>query len=212
MKTWIKDDNGNRASVERWGSEEKALESLATIENCYGCTDCTRCYGCTHCTRCVGCADCYGCTRCSRCTGCLGCYGCTRCTRCTGCVGCADCTDCTRCSDQTGDRGGFVVPVIADIHAKVYAAASEPGALEMGRVHTCETTHCRAGHVVHLAGDAGYALEKKTSPLFAAMQIYKASGYEISPVRFFDSNEDALADMQRLAEASSQDQECGEPG
>lgn len=30
-KTWIKDDNGNRCSVERFGSEEaakKALESL----------------------------------------------------------------------------------------------------------------------------------------------------------------------------------------
>ena len=65
--------------------------------------------------------------------------------------------------------------------------------------HSCETTHCRAGWVVHLAGEAGYALEAATSPLFAAQQIYKASGYEISPCRFFDSDASALDDMRRLA-------------
>jgi hypothetical protein len=37
--------------------------------------------------------------------------------------------------------------------------------------------------------------------LLAAQLIYKESGYPISPVRFFDSNADALADMKRLAEA-----------
>ena len=66
--------------------------------------------------------------------------------------------------------------------------------------HTCDTTHCRAGWVVTLAGEAGRQLEKATSTLFAAMQIYKASGYPISPVRFYDDNETALADMRRLAE------------
>jgi len=70
----------------------------------------------------------------------------------------------------------------------------------MGNWHSCETTHCRAGWVVHLAGDAGYALEKQTSPLFAAQQIYNASGYLISPVRFFDGEEKALENMKRLAE------------
>jgi hypothetical protein len=69
----------------------------------------------------------------------------------------------------------------------------------MGTWHTCETTHCRAGWVVHLAGDAGYALEQKTTTLFAAQQIYKASGYDISPVRFYDSNDKAMADMRALA-------------
>jgi hypothetical protein len=33
----------------------------------------------------------------------------------------------------------------------------------------------------------------------AAMLIYKESGYEINPCRFYDSNDDALADMRRLA-------------
>ena len=66
--------------------------------------------------------------------------------------------------------------------------------------HKCETTHCRAGWVVTLAGKEGRELEEKTSTLFAAMRIYKASGYEISPVRFYDSDEKAMADMKRLAE------------
>ena len=65
---------------------------------------------------------------------------------------------------------------------------------------SCGTVHCRAGWVVTLAGKPGKALEDKTSTLFAAMQIYKASGYLISPVRFFETNEVALADMKRLAE------------
>jgi hypothetical protein len=94
----------------------------------------------------------------------------------------------------------FEIPVIEGIHKKVYEAASVTGCLDMGSVHKCDTTHCRAGWVVHLAGNAGYALENRTSWLFAAQQIYKASGYEISPVRFYDSDEKALADMKRLAE------------
>ncbi len=80
---------------------------------------------------------------------------------------------------------------------------SAPNALNMSSWHTCETTHCRAGWVVTLAGEAGKELERKTSPVFAAMQIYKASGYEISPVRFYETNEVAMADMKRLAELVS---------
>jgi hypothetical protein len=73
----------------------------------------------------------------------------------------------------------------------------------MESFHTCETTHCRAGWVIHLAGPNGYALEKATSSEFAAMQIYRKSGYEISPMRFYESNEKALEDMKRLAEKES---------
>jgi hypothetical protein len=94
------------------------------------------------------------------------------------------------------------IPSIPDIHKTVYAAVNNPGALNMRDWHTCETTHCRAGWVVHLAGDKGKALEEETSTLFAAAQIYKASGYAISPARFFDSDEAAMEDMRKLAEAS----------
>jgi hypothetical protein len=67
--------------------------------------------------------------------------------------------------------------------------------------HTCETTHCRAGWVVTLAGEEGKKLEKKTSTLFAAMQIYKASStIRVSPTSFYDSNEVAMKDMKRCAE------------
>jgi hypothetical protein len=72
----------------------------------------------------------------------------------------------------------------------------------MDRWHTCETTHCRAGWVVTLAGDAGKKLEQQTSTLFAAMQIYDKSDPVnlVNPPRFFEGNATALADMKRLAE------------
>ena len=71
----------------------------------------------------------------------------------------------------------------------------------MGRWHSCGTTHCRAGWAIHLAGEAGYALEKFHGSELAGQLIYRQSGYPISPVRFFDTGAEALADMKRLAEA-----------
>jgi hypothetical protein len=72
----------------------------------------------------------------------------------------------------------------------------------MGNWHTCETTHCRAGWVVHLAGDGGKKLETFYNTELAAMMIYDASapGYRINPARFYDTVDAALADMKKLAE------------
>ena len=67
--------------------------------------------------------------------------------------------------------------------------------------HICETTHCRGGWVIHLAGEAGSKLEQFFNTELAAMLIYKASGYQINPARFYDSNKDSLEDMRKLAEA-----------
>ncbi len=94
------------------------------------------------------------------------------------------------------------VPVIPDIHKAIYAAASQPKALKMSNWHTCANTHCRAGWAVTLAGEAGKKLESRFDTLLAAMKIYDASdpNFKINPCRFFDTNEDALADMKRLAE------------
>jgi hypothetical protein len=93
------------------------------------------------------------------------------------------------------------IPKIENIHERVLSAVSKPGALDMSNWHKCETTHCRAGWVVHLAGEAGYSLEKKTSTVFAAVQIYKVSSQiRVSPVRFYGDNEAALADIRRCAE------------
>ena len=97
-----------------------------------------------------------------------------------------------------------MIPVIPEIHKCVFEAASQPEALNMKDWHTCENTHCRAGWVVTLAGEAGKALEKATSTDFAAMQIYKASSeIRVSPSRFFDNNDAALNDMQKCAEAEA---------
>jgi hypothetical protein len=96
------------------------------------------------------------------------------------------------------------VPVIPQIHQAVYAAASQPGALNMGSWHSCETTHCRAGWVITLAGKAGRDLEWRMGPGAAAALIYVASDRSLQRIpNFFATNDDALADMQRLAERES---------
>ena len=70
--------------------------------------------------------------------------------------------------------------------------------------HTSEKTHCRGGWVITLAGAEGRALEAFFDTPLAARMIYDAScpGYLINPCRFYDSNEDALEDMRKLAEAA----------
>lgn len=94
------------------------------------------------------------------------------------------------------------IPVIENIHQKVLEAVTTGGGkLEMGSVHVCETTHCRAGWAVALAGKEGFDLEKQTDWGFAAMQIYKASSpIRVSPTRFFENNEVAMKDIIRCAE------------
>src|SRR5258708_1115253 len=64
------------------------------------------------------------------------------------------------------------VPFIRNIHKVVYKKASKPGALNMCTWHTCETTHCRAGWVVALAGEAGRAMEFRLGTPAAALLIY----------------------------------------
>jgi pentapeptide repeat protein len=97
--------------------------------------------------------------------------------------------------------GADWLPRIDNIHQAVYAAASAPNALNMGNWHTCETTHCRAGWVVHLAGAAGRVLEGCMGTPAAAALIYQASDPKLERIPdFYCSNEAALADMKRLAE------------
>ena len=107
-------------------------------------------------------------------------------------------------ADLSGASLG-AAPVIEDIHAKVYAAASQPGALDMGRWH-CGTSHCRAGWVVTLAGKEGLDLEDKIGTPAAAMAIYMASDPERWKTErlpdFYCDNETALADMARMAGVS----------
>jgi Pentapeptide repeats (8 copies) len=100
------------------------------------------------------------------------------------------------------DLGGANLPPvkIPDIHKAIYAAASKPGALDMGAWH-CGTAHCRAGWAVTLAGEGGAALEWAMGTPAAAAMIYLASDPALERIpNFYASNEDALADMKLLAE------------
>ena len=95
-------------------------------------------------------------------------------------------------------------PKIKNIHQAVYAAASQPGALNMGDWHTCGTTHCRAGWVVELAGEEGKALEARIGTPAAASLIYLASDPTIERFpSFYCGNDEALSDMKAMAEAEA---------
>ena len=104
---------------------------------------------------------------------------------------------------ETAFNGPPPVPIIRDIHSQIYAAASQPDSLDMSDWHTCENTHCRAGWVVTLAREPGKVLEQRFTTELAAMMIYDASDpdFKINPARFYDTNDEALADMKRLADA-----------
>jgi pentapeptide repeat protein len=91
------------------------------------------------------------------------------------------------------------VPVVPDLDQRILYAISAPGAsLDMSTWHSCDTTHCRAGWAIHLAGEKGYELEKKLrDPARAGRAIYLASTGR-SP-HFFATNERALEDLKRCA-------------
>ena len=95
------------------------------------------------------------------------------------------------------------VPFIKDIHQTVYNACTvSPDALDMVGWHKCETTHCRAGWVVTLAGEGGKALKFAMGTPAAAAIIYLKSDPKLEKMPdFYCSNEEALADMKRLADA-----------
>ena len=74
----------------------------------------------------------------------------------------------------------------------------------MGNWHMCGTTHCRAGWVTTLAGDAGKALEDSIGTSAAATLIYLASDPTMDRVPdFYCTNAAALADMKRMADAEA---------
>lgn len=172
---WIKDANENRCSTVYFGSEERAQKALESLENCRNCKNCSDCFDCSRCSDCSDCSDCSN-------------------------VANLDRKKDLKDGPESAWSGPPPISKIENIHQKVYEAASKEGALNMKAWHTCGTTHCRGGWVVHLAGGAGYALKYFYGDLLAAQLIYRESGYQINPCRFFDLDKDALADMKRLAE------------
>lgn len=91
-----------------------------------------------------------------------------------------------------------VIPVVPNIHRALLEAVST-GGLDMGSWH-CGTTHCRAGWVVTLAGQAGAALEARLGTNAAAALIYQASDPNLERIpNWFASTEEALEDIRRCA-------------
>ena len=91
------------------------------------------------------------------------------------------------------------VPIVPGLDAAILQAV-EPGtgALEMGTWHQCETTHCRAGWAITLAGPEGAKLEERLGPDEAGRRIYIVSTGRVPD--FFASNDAALADLREQAQ------------
>ena len=96
--------------------------------------------------------------------------------------------------------------MIPFIDAKILAAVeANPTQFDMSTWHSveaCETTHCRAGWAVHLAGEAGYALEAKYNAAYAGRLIYLVSAGYLPD--FFCDNKTALADIKARAAEQAQ--------
>lgn len=90
------------------------------------------------------------------------------------------------------------VPVVEALDARILDALNVEGCrLDMSQWHGCKTTHCRAGWAIHLAGEAGYALEREHGSQRAGAMIYRASTGRVP--HFFASNERALEDIRQCA-------------
>lgn len=135
------------------------------------------------------------------------------CTKCTDCEYCTLCSMCSDCKDCTGLKGNhesiginvkelakqYNIKAVPFIHQIVYALASNPEALNMDCWHLCKNTHCRAGWVSVISGNTHLESGMLDAGDIASM-VYAASGYTISPERYYDKNKDALKDMKRLAD------------
>ena len=76
MEDWLEDENGNRCTVEHFGSIELAQEALDSLQNCKGCVNCkvcVNCKGCVYCEKCLDCENCQNCSYCEHCTNCMFC-------------------------------------------------------------------------------------------------------------------------------------------
>ncbi len=89
------------------------------------------------------------------------------------------------------------VPIIKKLNTAILSAIEAGGTLNMSDWHTCETTHCRAGWAIHLAGDAGRVMESLLGPSTAGALLYHASTGRIP--NFHATNADAMADLKACA-------------
>jgi hypothetical protein len=102
-----------------------------------------------------------------------------------------------RSADLNAETQLPYAPKIPDLDKQILERVTNGGTLDMKDWHTCETTHCRAGWAVVIAGEAGKVLESMLGPQTAATLIYHASTGSIP--NFFASNDEAMEDLRKCA-------------
>lgn len=102
-----------------------------------------------------------------------------------------------RGADLTGVTGTSKTPVVPDLHRRMLEVTRSSRSLDMENWHTCETTHCRAGWAIVLAGKEGEALEEELGANLAGSLIYFASTGEVPD--FYTEDASARIDIQRCA-------------
>jgi hypothetical protein len=106
-------------------------------------------------------------------------------------------------ADLSGAVGLPEAPTVPGIDAAILERVESGGGhLDMGAWHTCDTTHCRAGWAIVLAGEAGRALEARLGPAVAGTLIYLASRPGVPPPDFYRTTDAALADLRACAAAA----------
>lgn len=77
----------------------------------------------------------------------------------------------------TNLRGAYLPKIVKveNLFTKILAAVESYGELEMGNWHGCKTTHCIAGWVTTLAGEAGRVAEELIGTPWAASIIIRDS-------------------------------------
>lgn len=183
--------------------EDKSINGTLFKENVANESSNTGCWECLYCENCKNCENCIGSINCVDCKHLLWSLNCLQCENCENCNYCRGCSDCVGLRHKEDLQDNYLgekiasryVPIIKGIHNKVLKAIAD-GGLDMGNWH-CGTTHCRAGWVVTLAGEAGEKLEFMTSTSFAARLIYRKSSpyFEVGIADFRRSNAQALADI-----------------
>jgi uncharacterized protein YjbI with pentapeptide repeats len=109
--------------------------------------------------------------------------------------------------------GGAEIPIVPNIDAAILASieankAAGKNGLKMSKWHGdddcnetnwCNTTHCRAGYAICLAGAAGFELERKVGPDVAGALIYAKSRPDKPVPNFYASDDEAMADIRKCA-------------
>lgn len=210
---WVRDDNGNAASISYFGSVEVAKAALASLSNCTNTTNCFRCDGCKNCTECWYCEMCSDsvmclcsvaledCARCiwtlravhssylAGCHYCEQCHDCVDCTDCIRCARCADCYDCKECHNlttkkQIGDEIGPMTEIPSVSNEAVASLLSTiPGMLAWSPQEEFDAPSPAA--IIALAGRAGTALESVFGTDLAAIMIARQSGCELNPIQMY---------------------------